>query len=313
MDSHLENGKRGSENMRDILTKTRMRSRGSEINLKIEAKYCTLTSESIPGLKFLCFTAKSRYFTDIIRRIHRRLFTEGLNDISEFHAAARTSVRSLLRMAGEMMLSVAYGMDPDSHHIALAEEATKAFLDVMVPGKYLVVSGTAQPCFTVNTLQELDQGKNYYDMKNVAAIMHLAGADIIASTLSIFMFAMLVNPDAQKKAQHELDSVLGVGNLPDFFDEEALPYTAAVVKEVLRWKNTAPFGISSPGGINCLRKYLMDYPDPFAFLPERFLLDGKHNPAVRDPHQCAFGFGRRWQPHPFKPPERKRVGSVERR
>jgi hypothetical protein len=35
------------------------------------------------------------------------------------------------------------------------------------------------------------------------------------------------------------------------------------------------------------------YPDPFAFKPERFLLNGKLNPAVKAP-DVAFGFGRRY-------------------
>ena len=38
-----------------------------------------------------------------------------------------------------------------------------------------------------------------------------------------------------------------------------------------------------------------EYPDPFAFKPERFLKDGKLNPNIRDPALMAFGFGRRWQ------------------
>lgn len=38
-----------------------------------------------------------------------------------------------------------------------------------------------------------------------------------------------------------------------------------------------------------------DYPEPFEFKPERFLKDGKLNPAVRDPAAgVAFGFGRRY-------------------
>jgi hypothetical protein len=34
------------------------------------------------------------------------------------------------------------------------------------------------------------------------------------------------------------------------------------------------------------------YPDPYSFKPERYLLDGKLNPAVTDP-DIVFGFGRR--------------------
>jgi hypothetical protein len=34
------------------------------------------------------------------------------------------------------------------------------------------------------------------------------------------------------------------------------------------------------------------YPEPHTFKPERFLLDGKLNPAVKNP-EAAFGFGRR--------------------
>ena len=35
------------------------------------------------------------------------------------------------------------------------------------------------------------------------------------------------------------------------------------------------------------------YPDPDKFIPERYLKDGKANPAVRDPASVIFGYGRR--------------------
>ena len=41
------------------------------------------------------------------------------------------------------------------------------------------------------------------------------------------------------------------------------------------------------------------YPEPRRFNPERFMLDGKLNPNVRDPDTAAFGFGRRVCPGRF--------------
>ena len=35
------------------------------------------------------------------------------------------------------------------------------------------------------------------------------------------------------------------------------------------------------------------YPDPDEFKPERFLVEGKPSPNVRDPRKYSFGFGRR--------------------
>lgn len=45
---------------------------------------------------------------------------------------------------------------------------------------------------------------------------------------------MLLYPDVQKKAQREIDSVVGRARLPEFSDKKNMPYVAAVLKEVLR-------------------------------------------------------------------------------
>ena len=54
------------------------------------------------------------------------------------------------------------------------------------------------------------------------------------------IIAMILFPDVQQKAQAELDAVVGNDRLADSSDEESLPYTSAVVKEVLRWRPTVP-------------------------------------------------------------------------
>lgn len=47
----------------------------------------------------------------------------------------------------------------------------------------------------------------------------------------------LVNyPEVQRKAQQEIDRVIGMDRVPSFDDRDALPYVEAVWKEAMRWR-----------------------------------------------------------------------------
>jgi len=46
---------------------------------------------------------------------------------------------------------------------------------------------------------------------------------------------MVNNPEVLKKAQEEIDRVIGNDRLIDYDDKASLPYLAAVVREILRW------------------------------------------------------------------------------
>lgn len=63
------------------------------------------------------------------------------------------------------------------------------------------------------------------------------------ASLRAFFLAMAMYPDVQKKAQVELDRVVGPTRLPDFEDRDNLPYLNAVVKELTRWHVVAPIGL----------------------------------------------------------------------
>ncbi|KAI0267870.1 cytochrome P450 oxidoreductase [Gloeopeniophorella convolvens] len=134
------------------------------------------------------------------------------------------------------------------------------------------------------------------------------GTDTIAATISTFVLAMVLFPDVQRKAQEELDRVVGRHRLPNFDDRDHLPYLAAVYKELLRWHVIGPMGIPHyataddwyegyfiPKGsllMSNLWQIANDasvYENPSDFLPERFL--GADSPL--DPHAFVFGFGRR--------------------
>ena len=53
---------------------------------------------------------------------------------------------------------------------------------------------------------------------------------------------MALYPEVQKKAQAEIDAVVGPNRLPDFQDRPSLPYINAIVKESARWNLVAPLG-----------------------------------------------------------------------
>ena len=54
---------------------------------------------------------------------------------------------------------------------------------------------------------------------------------------------MVLNPDAQKKAQNEIDTILGEHTLPTMADKDSLPYMNALLKEVMRFNPVAPLSV----------------------------------------------------------------------
>ena len=54
---------------------------------------------------------------------------------------------------------------------------------------------------------------------------------------------MSLYPDVQKKAQEELDRVVGPYRLPDFDDYDKLTYIRAVSLECMRWMPVTPMGV----------------------------------------------------------------------
>ncbi|KAJ7507105.1 cytochrome P450 [Mycena galericulata] len=180
--------------------------------------------------------------------------------------------------------------------------------------------GNALPSFFKDLMENKDVASDdpveaQHIIQCATAVMYATGADtILASTLT-FILAMLHAPHVQKIAREELDRVVGTDRLPDYTDQEALPYITAIVKESLRWELVIPLGVPHrameddvyngyfipAGTIMIANQWGIShdeqvFPDPFAFKPERFL---NKESQVPDPSTIAFGWGRRICPGRF--------------
>ncbi|KAF8515740.1 cytochrome P450 [Gautieria morchelliformis] len=174
-----------------------------------------------------------------------------------------------------------------------------------------MAKGTARPSFTSQLLAEgnLD-AEDEENVKYAAFGMYTGNSDTAVAAMTMFFLLMVLNPDAQAKAQAEIDKVTGGERLPTFKDRSALPYTEAIMSESLRWGPITPISLVFPHRLMKDDQYqgyrlpegtlmipniwamLHDetlYKDPMAFNPDRFIGDNKE----LDPRNLVFGFGRR--------------------
>jgi fumagillin biosynthesis cytochrome P450 monooxygenase len=79
-------------------------------------------------------------------------------------------------------------------------------------------------------------------IKHATATLYLGGSDTTVASAVDFFLAMLVYPDVQRKAQVEIDRVVGKDRLPEMNDAPQLPYVQGVVNECLRWLPATPVG-----------------------------------------------------------------------
>ncbi|EIW61897.1 cytochrome P450 [Trametes versicolor FP-101664 SS1] len=177
--------------------------------------------------------------------------------------------------------------------------------------KQRMANGTDIPNFTSVNLEGDITPEREELVKNAASSLYAGGADTTVSAINTFYLAMTLNPEVQKKAQAEIEAVIGTDRLPTTEDRENLPYVNAVLLEVLRWNNVAPLAIphrvieddfhagyfipKDSIVIANVWRMLHDpetYADPMSFNPDRFLAAPGKEPET-DPRGMVFGFGRR--------------------
>ncbi|PAV18972.1 cytochrome P450 [Pyrrhoderma noxium] len=172
-------------------------------------------------------------------------------------------------------------------------------------------NGLAQPSLTQELLDEYRGAPNSHEefiIKWSANAIYGGGADTTVSASISFYYWMLQYPEIHRRAQAEIDAVVGTDRLPTFADREYLPYVNALIKEVLRCSPIIPINLPHKGIEDTIYNgYLIPkgalilvniysllhdpdtYKNPDEFCPERYLGE---NPEL-DPSNMVFGFGRR--------------------
>ncbi|KAF8872239.1 cytochrome P450 [Infundibulicybe gibba] len=174
--------------------------------------------------------------------------------------------------------------------------------------------GTGEPSLLRSLLEANDaeggSAEHEAVLKGVSATAYGAGADTTVSAITTFFYAMATHPDVQRKAQDELDAVIGNDRLPELGDRSSLPYVEAIYRELMRWQPVVPLGVPHTSNTDDIYKGFFipkgsivfanvwamthdenTYKDPDHFRPERHFDDqgklGKNDTIL------TFGFGKR--------------------
>lgn len=196
----------------------------------------------------------------------------------------------------------------------------KLYVGHYLCAKKSIQHGTAKPSFCADLIRSQEK-EDFSDAQAgyISGTLLEAGSDTTSNTLYGFVQAMVLFPDVQRKAQEEIDRVVGSHRLPTIDDEVNLQYIRGCVKESLRWMPTTILGAvphaatqddtymgylipKGAGILNNVYSINMDpvrFPNPREFQPERYKDDfqslheaaSNHDASKRD--QYTFGEGRR--------------------
>ncbi|KAH8093927.1 cytochrome P450 [Cristinia sonorae] len=172
-------------------------------------------------------------------------------------------------------------------------------------------------CFLESVLKKKDRYElDHEQIAYLGGNLMEGGSDTTSVFMETFISLMVQYPEVQKRAQEEIDAVVGNSRSPIYADFESLPYLQAVIKEVHRFHPTAPVTIphvatadervgdyTIPKDSLILVNMWAIYRDeesfdhPETFDPDRFLKsefgtkEGADDTGRR--HDIVFGCGRR--------------------
>ncbi|KAF8369713.1 hypothetical protein HHK36_032264 [Tetracentron sinense] len=151
------------------------------------------------------------------------------------------------------------------------------------------------------------------EMKAILLDIAVGGTDTTSTTVEWVMAELMQHPEVMRRAQEELDDVVGVNNIVEESHLPKLQYLDAIVKETLRLHPALPLLVPHCPSLSCIvggytvpkgtRVFLnvwamqrdpQVWNNPLEFQPERFLRDaGTCDYSGNNFNYLPFGSGRR--------------------
>lgn len=132
-----------------------------------------------------------------------------------------------------------------THGKKIFEHDSKVYMDMWEQLKKDVDNGTAKDSFCKDFYLNDPASHGIDDLLAAYTCGGLieAGSETTATSLNNWVLAMTLFPETARKAQEEIDRVVGGSKLPTWDDEKKLPYVRAMIKELLRWRPVNKFGM----------------------------------------------------------------------
>jgi len=165
--------------------------------------------------------------------------------------------------------------------------------------------------FVKEFVEESGTGYDENELVFILRDLLIAGTETSSMTICWALIYLANNADIQERVQKEIDSVVSRDRLPSLSDKPKLPYTEAVMFEVMRVRTIGPLSVpratlcdTEVAGYKIPSKTLvlanlwsahMDpkvWSEPEEFRPERFY-DEQTGQAINGDRMISFSFGKR--------------------
>ncbi|ODM92810.1 Methyl farnesoate epoxidase [Orchesella cincta] len=103
--------------------------------------------------------------------------------------------------------------------------------------------------YLIKIKETTDPTSSFYQQNGVISLeavvgdLLAAGSETSSTSLSFATLYLLLNKEVQKKAQQELDLMVGSSRQVSLADKSSLPYTEAILLETLRLSSITPLGV----------------------------------------------------------------------